>query len=374
VYGVTYKWRPDNSEADLLTTSSNENIAITTPSGVVTQTWYYPSPADCLTCHTPQANYVLGLNTRQLNGNYTYPSSVTDNQLRTLDRMGLFNPAFDEAAIAGYEQLYSLTNESASFESRARSYLDANCAQCHQPGGSGPTFDARYDTPLTNQNIINGMLAKANLGDTNTRVVVPVDIWRSLLYYRINTTNSLKMPPLDRNVIDTNAVSVMAQWIDSLPGTPALAPPTITPNGGTFVSSVDVSIQSTNVGAIYYYTLDSSLPTTNSFLYTAPFAVSSHVTVTASAFESGFNNSFATAAQFTIRPPIYFTTGGAFSNNVFVMQFSGVAGMSYVLQGSTNLKEWSALSTNIAPANLFNLSDTNTIGVPYRFYRVLELP
>ncbi len=73
VYGVTYKWRPDNSEADLLTTSSNETLSLTTPGGAVTQTWYYPSPADCLTCHTPVANYVLGVSTRQLNGNCTYP-------------------------------------------------------------------------------------------------------------------------------------------------------------------------------------------------------------------------------------------------------------------------------------------------------------
>ncbi len=74
VYGVTYKWRPDYSDADLLTASSNQTVLITTASGTVTNTWYYPSPADCLTCHTPVANYVLGLNTRQLNTSQTFPS------------------------------------------------------------------------------------------------------------------------------------------------------------------------------------------------------------------------------------------------------------------------------------------------------------
>src|SRR6185436_11051257 len=64
VYGVTYKWRDDNSEADLLTTGLDENIAITNSNGVRTQVWHYPSSSQCLECHTPAASYVLGVKTR----------------------------------------------------------------------------------------------------------------------------------------------------------------------------------------------------------------------------------------------------------------------------------------------------------------------
>jgi len=376
VYGVTYKWRPDYSDADLLTVSSNENIAITTPTGVVTQTWYYPSPADCLTCHTPVANYVLGVNTRQLNGNYTYPGSgVTDNQLRTLNRVGLFYPAIDEGSISNYEQMYAVTNQSASLVSRARSYLDANCAQCHQPGGSGPTFDARYNTPLTNQNLIYGVLSKGNLGYDNAYVIVPKDTWRSVLYDRMNTVDpSIKMPPLARNVIDSNAVNELAAWINSLPGTPAEAPPVITPPGGTFAGSVNVTLIPPDTNATLYYTLDGTLPTPGSALYTGPFDLHVSATVMANAFESGFTNSVAASARFIILTNFLFTSPGSLSNGVFQVQFSAATGQTYVLQASTDFVHWTALTTNVPASSPFYLTDPGAANFHYRFYRVVQLP
>ncbi len=374
VYGVTYKWRPDNSDADLLTGSSNEDITITTATGTRTQTWYYPSPSDCLVCHVAAANYVLGVKTRQLNGNFTYPSTAqTDNQLRTLNRMGLLNPAIDEAAIAGYSKLSSVTNPAISLEERARSYLDANCAQCHRPGGSGPTFDARYDTPLVSQNITNAAVSKGNLGYDNAKVVVPKDLYRSIMWDRMNNTNSLvKMAPLARNLVDSNAVQVVGDWINSLPGTPALMPPIIMPNGGTFVSFAHLAVEPPDTNATLYYTLDGSLPTAASTPYTGPFTLSSNATVSVNAFETGYNNSVAATAVFMIRPPVYFTSSGHFDNQQFIVPVSGIAGKTYVLQTTTNLVDWTSLGTNVASADAFSMTNTGTASIPYRFYRVVE--
>jgi hypothetical protein len=356
-----------------LVTNLSEDILITNAIGTRTQTWYYPSPSDCLICHTPAANYVLGVKTRQLNGNFTYPSSgIIDNQLRALNRVGLFNPAFNETNIAGYSQLVPGTNTLAPLVDRARSYLDANCAQCHRPGGSGPTFDARWDTPLANQNIINTPVVKGDLGFDNARVVVPKDIWRSILYQRsISLDPAVKMPTLARNVVDANNMIVIADWINSLAGIPAVPPPGIVPAGGAFSGSVNVTLMPADPNSTLYYTLDGSLPTTSSSLYSGPFAVSNSLTVNANAFRSGYNNSVAAHAQFIIAPGVLFTSEG-FNNQMFQVQVSGSAGKTYVLQASTNLVNWVSLSTNVPIATPFTMSDPGATNYPARFYRVLQ--
>ena len=372
VYGVTYKWRPDNSDADLLPGSLTENILITNATGVSTQTWYYPSPADCLTCHTPVASYVLGVSTRQLNGNLNYPATGnTDNQLRTLNHLGLFNPAFDESSITNMEKLSALTNLTASLEERARSYLDANCAQCHRPGGAGITFDARYDTPLSQQNITN-YPASFSLGVDNACIVKADDVWRSVLLSRMNTNAAaIKMPPLARNQVDTNAVQVFNDWINSLPGVPALAPPVITPGGGSYYASVGVTLTPPDTNATLYYTLDGSLPTTNSLLYSGVFNLTGNETVTANAFETNFYNSIAASAQFLVQPLNFTSLGYNTAGGQFQLGFEGVSNETYVLQATTNFTDWTPISTNTATTSFFILTDPDATNFQNRFYRVL---
>jgi uncharacterized repeat protein (TIGR03806 family) len=218
VYGITYKWRPDNSDADLLTEGLYETVPVATATGTRTQRWFYPSKSDCFICHTLASGPVIGLNTRQFNGNFAYGSAAqTDNQLRTWNHLGILNPAINEIDIASYPHLSAMNDASASLEERFRSYIDVNCATCHHPGGSGVTTDTRYETPLAKQNLINAPAARGNLGFGNARIVTPHDVIRSVLWQRMNTTNVLvKMPSLAHDQIDTNAVKLTADWINSL--------------------------------------------------------------------------------------------------------------------------------------------------------------
>jgi len=215
VYGITYKWRPDGSDADLVSAPMTENIQITTTHGERTQTWYYPGPLDCLVCHNPNSGRVLGVNARQLNGPFTYATGVTDNQLRTWNHIGLFN-AQDEASLTNAPRLVAVDDTRYPLEYRVRSYLDSNCAQCHQPNGAAGYFDARFSTPLAEQRLIDGPLANS-LSDPDARVISPGDLSNSVLYERINRVGALQMPPLARNVVNTNAVNAVAEWIKSLP-------------------------------------------------------------------------------------------------------------------------------------------------------------
>ncbi len=214
VYGASYKWRADNSDADLVNTGISEPVEIKTATGTRTQNWFFPGKQDCLTCHTPASSGVLGVKTRQLNGNFKYPNGVTDNQLRALGRIGIFDAAFDDRKLFRAPRLVNITNTAAAPELRVRSYLDANCAMCHRPGSAGAFFDARFDTPLSKQNLLNGPVAN-QLGIIGAKVIAPGDTNKSILLQRIRIVGENQMPPLARNLVDTNAVAVIGKWISS---------------------------------------------------------------------------------------------------------------------------------------------------------------
>jgi len=93
------------------------------------------------------------------------------------------------------------------------------------------------------------------------------------------------------------------------------------------------------------------------------------------------NGKVYVGAQYTLSvygsllPPVVILSAQFTSNGVFQLQLSGPIGGNYVLQASTDLTNWSAVSTSTPASSPFYLTDPNATNSPGCFYRaVAELP
>lgn len=208
-YGHTYKWRANGTDADLLPEGGTDMITIEGE----TFEYAYPAVTECVTCHNENAGSVLGFQTRQLNRDSYYPvTGRTANQLETLSDLG-FIPVVNTASVL---TAVAIWNNEADLESRARSYLDANCSHCHQPGNNRAIFDARLSTALNDQHIVNGEV-EDDLGVEGMEVVSPQQAAHSAMYVRMNTMDDgVSMPQLAKGRIDAEGVQLMENWINSL--------------------------------------------------------------------------------------------------------------------------------------------------------------
>jgi uncharacterized repeat protein (TIGR03806 family) len=213
--GYTYRWRADQSDADLLTAAATAAYDTVNPAtGAATRVnWSFLTQAQCLNCHTQATGRVLGINTRQFNGSHTYQSTGNaDNQLRTLNHIGIFSS--DIGAAGQYAAMPAATDATASLEARAKSYLDTNCSICHLPGGPTPVaMDLRYTTAVANMQLVG----VANQGSVGGVRVVAGNHAGSLLWTRAaSTATNVRMPPLGVQMVDEAGLQVLADWIDAL--------------------------------------------------------------------------------------------------------------------------------------------------------------
>ena len=210
-YGITYKWLPDGSDAELVD-AAGEEVSIDLGEQILQ--WRYPSRQECFQCHTEASGYVLGFKEHQLNSEHDFGSGLI-NQLLHHSLEGSIRPAYQANTLSSINTASAVDNLSASLEDRSRSYIDSNCAHCHQPDGPGgrALFDARFSTPLNLQEIVRGDVVD-DLGTSGAQVILPGVPDASILLQRINTLDGCcRMPPLARNLVDAEAVQVIARWI-----------------------------------------------------------------------------------------------------------------------------------------------------------------
>lgn len=123
--------------------------------------------------------------------------------------------------------------------------------------------------------------------------------------------------------------------------TPIVDTPTLTPNGGNFFTSQNVSMSTTTPNAQIRYTLNGTTPTASSTLYTNPVPINSNTTVKARAFRTGYTPSGVRTAVFTIEqlqlptPSINPTPGTyAGSVNIYLSTNAQFDDFRYTLDGS----------------------------------------
>ena len=210
VYGVTYRWT-NGVNAELVGEEGlDEPIEITESGTNRTQVWRYPSRAECLTCHNAAAGWVLGFNTAQLNRDVTHGGDSM-NQIAALAKAGYFSNTPPD--YHGLLALAPINDSEISQEFRVRSYLEANCAQCHRPGGLAlGNFDARIHTPTDLANIINGPLLN-NFGNAANRTIVPGSEGHSIMLRRMSVRGPIQMPPIATRLIDAAGVELLRNFI-----------------------------------------------------------------------------------------------------------------------------------------------------------------
>ncbi len=235
--GYTYLWNDEQTDAVLLEQQGLDKTYTVTdadaPGGKREQTWHYPSRSECVLCHTMPAHFTLGLNTAQMNRNFNY-SGTTDNQLRTLDHLGVFTkplaeyykpdpdaPAKEKEKEVKLASLPDPHDATVSLDARARSYLQANCAHCHMRwGGGNAAFELKYPLLLGETGTVNTPPMHGDYGIKNAVVLAPGQPERSLLLYRMAKTGQGRMPHVGSNVVDADAVELIRKWIVELGNPP----------------------------------------------------------------------------------------------------------------------------------------------------------
>lgn len=151
-----------------------------------------------------------------MNFDYAY-STGTKNQLKKWIDAGYLQNTLPTTIASTVDY----NDTSKSLELRVRSYLDINCAHCHQNNSHCDYRPMRFafskTTNLSNMGVCVETQDMADFPPALAKIVNPGNINRSMLYYRLNTENeSYRMPLLGKSKIHQEGVDLIQEWINSL--------------------------------------------------------------------------------------------------------------------------------------------------------------
>ncbi|MCX6954342.1 MAG: PQQ-dependent sugar dehydrogenase [Verrucomicrobia bacterium] len=203
----SYRWNEEQTDATLVP-EAGQRLS------VGGRDWLVPSRSDCLSCHSREANFALGLTNAQLNRNVTVEGR-TQNQIAAFIRLGLVG---GRAPGPRAPHLVNPSDTSAPLEDRARAYLAANCSHCHVPNGGGNTLmDLTPWAQGERRHLIDAVPQHGDFGIKDARLVAPGNVGRSVLPRRVAMRGDSQMPPVGTIAGDPDGVKLIYEWVQSLP-------------------------------------------------------------------------------------------------------------------------------------------------------------
>ena len=181
-----------------------------------TVTYRTPAGSECFTCHKSNAeNAPIGLKPQSLNSLYPYPGA-TQNQLSKFIDFGYLEDNLPE----NISTVIDYTDETQTLDLRVRSYLDINCASCHQDEGHCNYRSMRFafdeNEPMENRGVCvdpDDFFPELEA----QKIVKPGDPENSVLFVRLSTNEqNRRMPLLGRNSLHIEGIELLEQWIIAL--------------------------------------------------------------------------------------------------------------------------------------------------------------
>jgi len=213
----SYRFHASGADATLLEEGVSEDVQVAWNGESVTVPYYFPGPDACAACHSDAAGLPLGPRTEQLNRAFDY-GAVQANQLAAFAEAGLLAAPLP-AAPASLPALPEPADEGAPLEQRARSWLHANCAHCHRPGGWAPPdlgMDLRNEVPFAETGTCDVPTRYLNPPGTSETRLLPGAAERSAIWQRMTLGDLGQMPPIGASVWDPVGAEVVREWIDGM--------------------------------------------------------------------------------------------------------------------------------------------------------------
>jgi uncharacterized repeat protein (TIGR03806 family) len=212
---LAYVWNPEQTEAVLKRAGARLDASFVDAHGQVRKVDYaVPNQNQCKECHQLDKTLLpIGPKARNLNGAYPYAEGA-ENQLAHWSRLGLLAGAPKPLAAP---RTARWDDPAEPLEARARAYLDANCAHCHNPravaSNSGLFLNLEEHRPAA-LGVGKGPVA-AGRGSGGLRVGIdPGHPDASILAYRMASTEpGVMMPELGRSLTHEEGLALNRQYI-----------------------------------------------------------------------------------------------------------------------------------------------------------------